>query len=211
DTGDPWLVERAAGRGRVLVAAGPLDAEGGTLPVNPDFVPLVHEWTLHLAGGAGPRPARPGEPIEFDLETPAGALPNSLDVLTPSGVLARAATSRAGGRLRARFDDTSESGVYRLTLPDPPGGYAYAAVPPDPREADPSALDPAEAARLAEGWPRPLAFEADPNRLAARVLAADGAPGRREVWRGLVVLALGGLCLEVYLTRRLVRGQGLAA
>ena len=65
DTGDPWAVERPHGSGRVLVLATPLDAEGGTLPVNPDYVPLVKRsielWKnleeeslakiLHLTGG----------------------------------------------------------------------------------------------------------------------------------------------------------------
>jgi hypothetical protein len=41
-------------------------------------------------------------------------------------------------------------------------------------------------------------------------LAAERG-GRRELWRGLVLAALAGLCLEVYLTRRLVRSQGLEA
>ena len=55
DTGDPWVVERPMGRGRVLVLATPIDAEAGTLPVNPDFVPLTHEWVFHLAGGSDGR------------------------------------------------------------------------------------------------------------------------------------------------------------
>ena len=67
DSGDPWVVEWSRGKGRVLLLAGPLDAEGGTLPVNPDFVPLAHEWAFHLAGGSEPRAVRPGEPIVFDL------------------------------------------------------------------------------------------------------------------------------------------------
>jgi hypothetical protein len=69
-------------------------------------------------------------------------------------------------------------------------------------------LDPAEAARLAEGWP--LTFEPDPALLAAHLLDVDTPASRREVWRGLVLLALGGLCAELYLTRKLVRGQGLS-
>ncbi len=40
DTGDPWIVERTFGLGRVAILAAPIDAEAGTLPVNPDFVPL---------------------------------------------------------------------------------------------------------------------------------------------------------------------------
>jgi hypothetical protein len=208
DTGEPWAVERPRGRGRVLLLAGPLDAEGGTLPVNPDFVPLVHEWAFHLAGGSEPRSVKPGEPLVFDLNPmPAGDVA-SLSVRTPGGDLAKAVVVRAAGMARARFEGTAEAGVYRLTLPDPPGGFAFATVESDNREADAAPLDPIESARLAEGWP--LRFEPDLARLSAAMHAAVQG-GRREVWRWLVLAALAGLCVEIYLTRRLVRGQGLTA
>jgi len=67
-------------------------------------------------------------------------------------------------------------------------------------------LDPAEAARLAEG--RQLVFESDPDHMIAGLFTAEPG-GKHEVWRFLVLAALAGLCLEVYLTRRLVRTQGL--
>jgi len=209
DTGEPWVVERSLGpgKGRVLLLAGPIDAEGGTLPVNPDFVPLVHEWAFHLAGGSEPRAARPGEPIVFDLRPAPAAGVTSLPVRTPGGETGRAAVTRAAGVARARFEGTSEPGVYRLSLPDPPGGFSYATVRGDARVDDASPLEPAEAARLSEGWP--LVFEPDAPRLVARMLTG-GPGGRRELWRGLVLAALGGLCVEIYLTRKLVRGQGLA-
>ena len=208
DTGDAWAVERPRGRGRALIVAGPLDAEGGTLPANPDFVPLVHEWALHLAGGGHARPTPPGEPIVFERTAGPPTTDVTALVQTPSGRVDRAALTRDGGRLRARFDDTVEAGVYRLTWPDS-GEFAYAVVPAESRTWDPSPLEPAEAARLAEGWPRPFAFDADPNRLTTRLLAADGPAARREVWRGLVLFALFGLCAEIYLTRRLVKGRGI--
>jgi hypothetical protein len=115
--------------------------------------------------------------------------------------------TRASGLARARFDDTVKSGVYRLTLPDPPGGFAYATVASDNKGSDPSPLDPADAAKLAEGWP--LTFAADPAQLPEILMAGAGSNSRRELWRVLVLAALAGLCVEIYLTRRLVRGQGL--
>jgi len=207
DTGDPWAVERAEGRGKVVLLAGPVDAEGGTLPVNPDFVPLAHGLALHLAGGAGPPAARPGEPVVFEADWPASAgasPPPSLAATTPSGSEARATVTRLGDRLRARLDEPAVPGVYRLTLPAPPGGHAYAVVPEDPRGADPTRLEPAEKAALAEGWP--LTFADDPDELPDRITRADGPAPRREVWRGLVLIALLGLCVEIYLTRKLARG-----
>jgi hypothetical protein len=38
-------------------------------------------------------------------------------------------------------------------------------------------------------------------------LAAATSAGKHEVWRMLVIAAILGLCLEIYLTRRLVRAQ----
>jgi von Willebrand factor type A domain/Aerotolerance regulator N-terminal len=206
DTKAPWAVERGQGRGRVLVLAGPLDAEGGTLPVNPDFVPLIHEWALHLAGGSAPRPLRPGEPAEFELNPAPPATVTSLPLLTPSGDTARASIVRTSTGAKARHDETSEPGVYRLARPDPPGGFDYAVVQGDSSLIDDSPLDPAEAAKLAEGWP--LEFAPDADRLTSH-LFTTGPGARRELWRGLVLAALAGLCAEVYLTRKLVRGQGL--
>jgi hypothetical protein len=207
DTGDPWVVERPWGRGRVLMLATPIDAEAGTLPANPDFVPLTHEWALHLAGGGGRSPiVRAGEPLIFPLDPPPAPGVATLPLETPDGHPAHVAVVRGGDSVHARFDDTSDTGVYRLKLPDPPGGFVYGAVAGDGRESDMSPLEPADAAKLAEGWP--LEFETDPDRLTARLSAAEPG-GRHEVWRPLILAALGFLCVEVYLTRKIVRSQGL--
>ena len=208
DTGEPWVVERAFGKGRVLLLAGPLDAEGGTLPVNPDFVPLIHEWTFHLAGGTRPRAVKPGEPLVFNLNPGLPADVTTLSILPPDGVEAKAPITRNAGVARARYEDTTETGLYRLTLPGPNKGYAYGIVQGESRESDLAPLEPAEAEKLAEGWP--LVFENDAKKLADRVITGEGIEGgRQEIWRVLILLALAGLCVEIYLTRRLVRGQGL--
>jgi hypothetical protein len=125
---------------------------------------------------------------------------------TPGGLDQVAVVTRTAGRARARFDDTAESGVYRLTLPDPPGGFAYATVQPDGLESDLATLEPHERAILAEGWP--LAFAEEPSRLAATILSPDGSAAPRQLWRVLVLSALGIMCVEIYLTRRLARGHG---
>jgi hypothetical protein len=205
DTGDPWLVEHPYRRGRVAMIAGPIDAEGGTLAVNPDFVPWVHELVFHLADtGSNSRVVRLGEPIALALDLPPTADVSSLPVTTPSGAIARAIVTHSAGVARLRFDDTSEPGVYRIDLPDRPGSRAYAVVSGDSREDDLAPLEPAEAEHLAQGWP--MVFEAQPDQLSGRLFAA-GSRGRQEVWRALVLAALAGLCLEVWLTRQVVRGR----
>lgn len=206
DHGDPWIVERSWGRGRVILLAASMDADGGTLPVNPDFVPLVHELVYSLVG-AGPRTVvSAGEPILFPIEAVPPAEWKSLTVETPGGERARAVVVRDEGQAQARLEDAAAAGVYRLELPDPPGGSVFAAVAGDPRESEPQALDSAEAEHLARGWP--LVFEDQDTRLDLR-LADHGGGEKREIWRGLVLAALGVLCVEVFLTRRIVRTQGL--
>ncbi len=205
DTGDPWVVERPYGKGRVALLAGPVDAEGGTLPVNPDFVPWSHELIAHLASGAdATRPLKPGEALTFDLDPPPPPNVATLPLTTPSGATIALPVLRSGDTARARHADTTEAGIYRLALPTPPGAALYAAVLGDDREGDPAPLEPAEADALARGWP--LAFDPDPARLADRILAGDRAR-RNEVWQGLILAALAALCLEVWLTRRMIRAQ----
>jgi hypothetical protein len=205
DTGDPWLVERPAGRGRVALLSAPLDAEGGTLPVNPDFVPLVHTLVFHLADpSASAEPLRPGGSIRLDLADAPGSL-RAVPVRLPDGREARAEVLRDGGRAQVRFEGTTDPGVYRVETPDAP---AYVLVESDDRESEPARLEPAEAEHLAKGWP--LAFEDDPDGLSGRLLA-QGRGGPRPFWRWLVLAALAGLCLEVVATRRIARVRGLTA
>ena len=206
DTGDPWVVERPFGKGRVALLAAAIDAEGGTLPVNPDFVPWAHELIAHLAAGLeGPRSLKAGEPLEFPLDPPPPLDVKALTLTTPSGMKVEIPVLRSGTSARVRHADTSEPGIYRLALATPPGTFAYAAVAGDDREADPSALEAAEVETLEQAWP--LAFDAEPDHLADRILTADRAR-RNEVWQALILAALAGLCLEVWLTRRMVRRQG---
>ena len=202
DTGDPWLVERNQGRGRILMLATPIDAEAGTLPVNADFVPLTHEWILHLAGGGELTEVRAGEPLIFPLEHSPEANITTLAVKLPSGSEAKAEVIRGAAATFARFDDTAESGIYRLQLPGAQG-VVYGAVARDDRESDIARLGPAEADKLAQGWP--LRFDNGANDGSPLFAATAGS--RREVWRYLVLAALAGLCLEIHLTRRLVRLQ----
>ncbi len=205
DSGDPWLVERVAGRGRVALLAGPLDAEGGTLAVNPDFVPWVHELILHVGSGVDASvasAARPGEPLTFRLPSAPAAGVEMLDVVTPSGrrVPAPVVRNEAGGAVTLDGAEVREPGTYRVDVRR--GSSAYATVASDPGESDLEPLAAAEASKLAEGWA--LEFEESPDGLAASVLRRGGS-GRRDLWRFLVLAALGGLCVEIWLTRRAAR------
>ena len=50
DTGEPALVERNAGRGKVVVFASTLDLSWNDLALKPMFLPFVHQLGRHLSG-----------------------------------------------------------------------------------------------------------------------------------------------------------------
>jgi hypothetical protein len=211
DTGDPWLIEKTVGSARVVVLAGTLDARGGTLPANPDFVPWLHTLIFHLAEpGSATRVFQPGEAIRIEVAAAAPKEGVPVDVHTPDGRQVKGELAPRGTHGEIRFTDSAEPGIYRIEPPSSggPTGPVYVQVASDAREADPARLDKDESIKLSEGWP--LHFESDPERLAARVLSVPGG-GTRPIWRWLVLLALAGLCLEVLATRRMARSRGLTA
>ena len=53
ETGDPLLIERGLGDGRLLLYASTLDRQWNDLPKEPAFVPFVAGLADHLLGGAG--------------------------------------------------------------------------------------------------------------------------------------------------------------
>ena len=88
DTGEPALVERNAGRGRVLVFGSTLDLSWNDLALKPMFLPLVHQIGRHLSGfKEQPAWLTIGQVLDIDAaEIAAGAT---------SGNAARAAAGRA--------------------------------------------------------------------------------------------------------------------
>ena len=202
---------RPHGRGRVIRdRISPRRRRPAACQVNPTSSRSGPRADPPPRGGAVLRQRRPPPASQSPSTWRVRCLPPggpALPLQPPDGATVRVPASRSGESARVRYADTAEPGIYRLTKPNPPGGYAYALVALDPREADPARLDPAEAARLAEGWP--LAFESDPDALPGRIASGDASP-RREVWRWLIFAALGGLCVEVWMTRRMARTRGLA-
>ncbi len=209
DSGDPWIVERPFGQGRVAMVAGTIDAEGGTLPVNPDFVPMVHELTYHLAAARSMRDSvRPGEPVAVELTSQAPSGVNSVPVTTPSGRKLEAAVVRSPqGKAQARLDLTEEPGVYRFHLPAPEHAAAFAIVQSDQRESDTRLLGDDEKRLVENAFP--LRFTSAGSGAAVGAERAVRG-GRHEIWRYLVLATLAGLCLEVWLTRRIVKSSGIA-
>jgi hypothetical protein len=117
--GKPFLIERAVGRGRVLLMTTPVDTDWNTLPLTHFFLPFAQSAVRYVAAGVSNellvrRNLLPGQPINADV----------YDVLDPRKVLIdgplgpvpsnRMAMSESGAYGQVHYADTSVPGVYRV-------------------------------------------------------------------------------------------------
>lgn len=206
ETGEPWLLSTTHGRGRVLLLTVPLDADAGTLPTKSVYVPLLHEMVFYLASAGRTRQnVRVGEPLSFAAATITAD--EEFYFVGPTGENLPATITGSGRQPLVRLDDTGLPGVYTLrrTYRTRAGTEAVETVPFvvnfDRGESDLTPLDDEEIKRLsADG--RMVLLDSY-TELEKRLLTDVS---RTELWQLLLVVVLGMLCLEVWMTRRLVRG-----
>jgi hypothetical protein len=192
-TGDPFLIGKTVGAGRVIAAAVPLDNGWRTnLTGLPDFVRLAHELAYYLAAGLeSTANVAPGEPIVFRPrdDEPAAAV----TVLPPDGV-AKVVPVR---EWPAVFDSTRDPGPYKLTTGR--GQVRFYAVRHDPREADLTPADAGDRMRVAQSF-GPLDYVATPEDLLQR---RGRGPATSEFGGMLLFGVLALLAAELWYTRKL--------
>jgi len=191
---DPFLVEKAYKRGRVIVCTVPPDRRlGSRLPTVAEFPVLVHELTNYLAARRHSSSVlRPGEPIrvagvdsairqvrlrtpEFDTKT--------IDVNTWPWL----------------HTDTGAVGPYRLHIGDRSWWHL---VPNDPEESNLARCTDKDWRRIRTRLPVDWYGEAQ---------RADGdePAHREELWWLLLLGVVGLLCSEVWMTRRMAIARGV--
>ncbi|MHB1225721.1 MAG: BatA domain-containing protein [Gemmatimonadaceae bacterium] len=207
DDGSPALVERAVGRGRLLVWASSLDDDWTDLPLQPAFLPFVHELARYAAGGtAAISSVMVGQRV--DVARYAAELSGAGDVAGEAGArwLAIAPSGAreevdGGGALEPR-----EAGIYELRPMDGDGGAAVPlAVNVDPAEGDLTPLDSAALGMRGEEAGEGVAAD-DMVRTAAAAGLSDGErEARQGLWWPLLALAALLLAGEPMLANRLAR------
>jgi hypothetical protein len=121
DTGEPALVERTAGRGRVVVFASTLDLSWNDLALKPMYLPFIHQLGRHLSGfREQPSWLTIGQVLDVDAaEVAAGATSAAQaraaagrTVLAPSGQRRDLTTS--DGATAASALELTEQGFYEV-------------------------------------------------------------------------------------------------
>ncbi len=190
---EPWLIERAFGKGRVVLSTVPFDNSWKTNLIRlPDFVRLSHELMYYLAGArSAERNLAPGQAIVF---TPIPEeLPSPITMQFPDGSTQTIPVKA----WPAVIEKTTDPGAYQLTTPS--GRRIDFSVKNDPREAvlTPCSDDDRAAIRKSLGN---LEFITKPEEVVAE---SGEAATPREFWWLLLAFVLFMLMSEVWYTRKL--------
>jgi hypothetical protein len=192
DSGDPFLVERKFGEGRVIACATALDADWSNLPMRPSYLPWLQRLTVYLASTIFP-------PRNLDVGNEIAAFTAGADVdkeamLTkPSGEVEKAKVVKRGTRGLVEFTTTQRPGLYTLQLPS--GSPIHYVVNADRRESNLAKLPAKEIGDLAR------AHEVSLVRTAAEYKQVEQK--RRfgtELWKwllwGLLIFVIAEMVLE---------------
>lgn len=191
----PLLIERAYGRGRVIVSAVPLDASWRTnLTRLPDFPRLAHELGYYLAGGRGGEwNLDPGQPIVFRPRS--GEPPTRVEIDPPGGESYRISVDQ----WPAVIDQTQRPGAYRVR--SAVGEVRYYVVKADPAESVLTPMNDEDRRKLEAILPTVRLTE----DIAEVAGGMEEASGETEIW-WLGMLAVMALLMgEIVFTRRMAK------
>jgi hypothetical protein len=190
DDGQPALLERKHGAGRVLLIAVPLDARLGDFPLQPAFLPFVRRLSLHAAGH------QPAPLWRTTGET--GIVPEGTRdpvVVTPGGALVRPESDSAPCVVTL-----TEAGFYAVHAGRAAGEpVEVIAANPPPGESD---LTPAD--------PRELLLGVSRGDSSARAAGAPPTRSEQEQGQRLWRLLLAGAAV-LLLAESIVANRGWRA
>jgi hypothetical protein len=200
ETGDPFLVEKQFGNGRVIACATALDADWSNLPLRPFYLPLVQRLAVYLASTIyPPRNLDVGKPlVAFLPVTDAG---KKVALTDPDGSMLEVAVVKKQGRGVVEFGNTQRPGLYTLRLPA--GQPLHYVVNAARRESDLQRLTDREIAELAKEHGIAVVH----NGAEYRALDRTRRYGR-EIWKPLLWLLLGVVFLEMVVEQRFARATG---
>ncbi|MBC7788328.1 MAG: BatA domain-containing protein [Anaerolineae bacterium] len=225
DDGAVALAERPLGEGTVALWTSTFDGSWNDLPVQPVFLPFVHQLAKHLAGYAPVKQSwKVGEVVNLSqkdanssggADSLAGASASEPSLTAkgtpgaPGGITVPELVARApsGGTIgfaagaRDRYLALAERGFYEIRRIGSAGQpERVIAVNLDPAESDMTRIDPAVLVRAIA--PRVSANASATDTVS---LTAEARERRQSVWWYLLVAALLALAAETALSNRLSR------
>ncbi len=132
--GDPVIIDSIYGRGRVLLITTSLDTRWGLWAVQRSFPPMIHEMVKYSVSGQWQqRMLIVNESLTETFPTSANLF--SVDVVSPDKKTETISTTTTGRFPGISFENTKQSGIYRMDFKAPLNRTKLFAVNLDPRES----------------------------------------------------------------------------
>jgi hypothetical protein len=191
EPGDPLLVERRFGEGRVIAAATALDAQWSNLPMRPFYLPLLQRLVVYLASTVHP-PRNLGVGQTLAAFVPESEVDKMATLVLPSGEALELKIARRGTRAVVETSRTRQPGLYTLQV----AGMSplHYVVNADRRESDLAKLNEAEVAAVAKAHGVALVRSAAEYKQAEQKQRYG-----TELWKVLLWALLAFFMLEMLL------------
>lgn len=187
DSGDPFLVQRDVGRGRILFYASTFGTSWTDMPLDEMYVPFLYELVAFARGSSEDRMIfTVGESVAL-----AGRPGGRTEVRAPDGSVYTVDLDADG---RGIFRQTDTPGHYRA---DGSSGTQYFSINVDSRESTLSFRGAEEV--YAALTPRPSNAPITP---AQAVAAVQEEERDQKLWRWLLLLVIALFALETYMANR---------
>ena len=202
DDGEPLLVERAVGHGKILMLGASLYTDWTNFPLRPIFLPLIMRTTFELAGvRQGCRQIIAGAPIALQFENRKRQL--DIEIVRPTGETVRQKTRGGASSNLAEsqifeYADTHTPGTYVVDpiSTDKLDAFAFS-VNTDPDESQTDAVSRDELTKRLGGGP--VVFADNPDDLSATF---DRLRYGRGLWELFLCVVLIGLVFETFLSNK---------
>lgn len=187
----PLLIEKAVGRGKVLLFATSADREWNDVVVNPVYPILLSQMVTHLTEQAWERPFRVGQPLRVPL--PVELATGTAAVRAPGGAEAVVNVAKQEGMPVVTYPATDAAGFYEIApVKDAPP--LLAAFNIDTAESEVGTLDDQALTSALSTLPVRRLGDGDDIGEVVRTTRQG-----RELWRVLLIAGLLILLLESFL------------
>lgn len=198
--GDPLVLEKSFGRGKVLLFTTSADRDWNNIVVSPAYPILVNQSVMYLLQQFNEQPVTIPQPLTMPL--PALQPGAEVTVTDPTGVVNHLRAIQRDGQTVAELPETSRPGFFTIQT-DKDATAIPIAVNLAPGESDVKTLDAQTlAGSLAESDVRVVAADQD---IASAV--AESRVGH-ELWLALACVAAGLLAIEGLLAGWYTRRNG---
>jgi hypothetical protein len=198
DSGSPLVLEKAAGRGRVIAAATTGNAEWSNLPLQPFFVPLMQRLVTYLATqNTAPAWQLVGTPLRLTL--PVNLADTEFTLRDPTGQIQTLKPKQERDGFVLESPPILQSGIFQLSRPGAPSTLLAYNV--DPAESDLTPLPADAVKKIADRHKADYVESFD----AYTKLDSSRRHGS-ELWQPFLLVLLALLFFEVLLQQRIAKG-----